>query len=389
MKLAHVSPLPPQRTGIADYCARLFPALARRATVDAYTAQPDRPSHALPLADFPQRRRAYDATLYHMGNHPDYHQEIYETLSRFPGVVVLHDANLHAFFLNREQPAAYVQAMGYERGLAGVTTARQVLAGREPAPEATHALAGHIADLSLGVIVHSQAARRALGAVSRTPIAHIPLGFTVPPVLTIERPELLANLPPDTRILASFGFISPTKRLDVVLRTLARLRDQLPPFRYMLVGEPVAGYDAQALAETVGLGDVVLSTGHVDPPTFARFLAHTDVGISLRTGPTGGEMSAALLHMMAYGQPVVVSDVGAFAELPAGVVWKIAQDGDEDEQLGAALRRLLAEPELRRQMGKRARRHVQENHAFDLVAGRILAFVQACSTGTAVVSSPA
>jgi glycosyltransferase involved in cell wall biosynthesis len=202
-----------------------------------------------------------------------------------------------------------------------------------------------------------------------------------------EPPEVLATLPAGTRVIASFGFLSPSKRLDVVLRTLARLREVLPPFRYVLVGAPVPGYDVRALVESYGLHDVVLCTGYVDRSNFARFLAHTDVGISLRTGPTGGEMSGALLHMMAYGQPVVVSDVGAFAELPAGGVWKIAQDDREAEELGAALRQLLVEPELRRQIGQRARSHVQKGHAFELVARRILSFVQACSTAIAAVSS--
>jgi glycosyltransferase involved in cell wall biosynthesis len=392
MKLAHISPLPPQRSGIADYCAQLLAALAEGAVVDAYTAQPEAPGsgqliQALPISDFPTRRGDYDAYLYHMGNHPAYHEAIYAGLCRYPGVVVLHDANLHAFFLNSDEPAAYVRAMGYEHGLAGLTAARQVLAGREPAPEARHSLAGRIADVSLGLIVHSQVAARALSAMTSTPVVHIPHGFAAPSLVEAERPELLATLPAGTRVIASFGFLSPSKRLDVVLRTLAHLREALPPFRYMLVGEPVPGYDVRALVESYGLQDVVLCTGYVDRSTFARFLAHTDVGISLRTEPTGGEMSGALLHMMAYGQPVIVSDIGAFAELPAGAVWKIAQDDREAQELGAALRQLLAGPELRRQIGQRACRHVQENHAFDLVARRILSFVQACSTGIAAVSS--
>ncbi len=380
MRLAHISPLPPERTGIADYCAQLLPALARRAAVEAYTAGPEGPPYALALADFPARRGEYDAALYHMGNHPDYHREIYAMLCRYPGVVVLHDANLHAFFVNHPEPWAYVQAMGYERGLGGVTAARQALSGRQAPPVTVDALTTRLADVSLGVIVHSQFAARALAATTRTPVAPIPQGFAVPPPGVIALPGLLSGLPDETRIIASFGFIAPNKRLDVILRTLARLRDELPPFRYLLVGEAVGGYDVQALVGAHGLDDVVLATGYVDERTFAQYLAHTDVGLNLRSAPTGGEMSAALLQMMGRGLPVIVSDVGAFAEFPEGAVLKIAQDESEAEQLASLLRRLLADPGLRRQIGQQARRHVQENHAFDLVAGRILDFLQACVT---------
>lgn len=392
MKLAHLSPLPPQRSGIADYCARLLPALAERAEVDAYAPGPaepleGQPAAVRPIARFAQHRHDYDAYLYHMGNHPAYHQEIYEALCRYPGVVVLHDANLHAFFANHPARWRYVQAMGYEYGLEGVREARQVLAGRSPAPVARAALSGRIADASLGVLVHSREAARALSAATRTPVAYMPLGVALPEPGAVARPELLAGLAPGTAILASFGYIAPAKRLDAVLHCLAHLRDELPPFRYLLVGEPVGGVDVEALVAEHGLQDVVLCTGYVDQPSFRRYLAHTDVGISLRTAPTGGEMSAALLELMAYGKPVLVSGVDAFAELPEGIVLKIAQDQAEAEQLAAALQWLLADPGMRRHVGEQARRYVQEYHAFEAVAGRILDFVQACTWGAQAVSS--
>jgi glycosyltransferase involved in cell wall biosynthesis len=393
VKLAHFSPLPPQRTGIADYAAQLLPALGARAEVDPYApllaAEPvGLPLRVLPLDAFLQRRHDYDGVLYHMGNHPAFHREIYEMLCRYPGVVLLHDVNLHAFFLNLPEPWMYVQAMGYEQGLDGVREARQAIASRQPVPVEAHVLAGRLAGLSLGLIVHSQTAARVLAGVTGTPVAVIPHGLAMPGDVA-GSPDILAALPARTKILASFGFISPSKRLDVVLQTLAQLRKTLPPFRYLLVGEPVEGFDVEALIAGYDLHDLVLCTGYVDRATFARYLTHTDVGISLRTAPTGGEMSGALLYMMAHGQPVVVSDVGAFAELPAGAVWKIAQDEREAEALGHALQQLLAEPSLRRQMGEQARRYVQANHAFDAVAERILAFIQACTAGEPSVSSPA
>lgn len=390
MKLAHLSPLPPQRSGIADYCARLLPALAERAQVDAYapTLVPphkDHPLQARPITSFAPRRQGYDAYLYHMGNHPAYHQEVYEALCRYPGVVILHDANLHAFFANHPAPWTYTQAMGYEHGLEGVTAARQVKAGRRP-PVATAALAGRIADLSLGLIVHSREAACALSAVTRTPIATVPLGVALPAPGPVAPPDLIAGLPPGTHTFASFGYITPGKRLDIILRTLAHLREELPPFRYLLVGQPVAGYDVEALIRQFGLDDVVHCTGYVDESTFTRYLAHTEFGISLRTAPTGGEMSAALLQMMAYALPVIVSDVGTFAEFPDGPVVKISQNQDESPQLASALQGLLADSGLRQQIGLRARRHVQENHTFGFVAGRILDFVQACTTGRPAIS---
>lgn len=392
MRLAHFSPLPPQPSGIADYCATLLPSLQRRADVDAYMPSPadargELPFPAWPMAAFPPRRFEYDGYLYHMGNHPAYHREIYDMLCRFPGVVVLHEANLHAFFLNQEAPATYVQAMGYSQGLRGVVAARQVLAGRCEPPVEQYGLVGRIANLSLGIIVHSRAAARAVAAQTGTPVTYIPLGVTLPAGAGAGAPELLAHFPAGTLILASFGHIAPSKRIEVVLRVLARMRTTLPPFRYLLVGQPVAGYGVETLIDELGLGDVVFLTGFSPPETFDRYLQYTDVGINLRTSPTGGEMSAALLQMIAAGQPVVVSDVDAFAELPDDAVWKIKQDATEEEQIAAALSRLSDDPSLRQRIGERARQYVQDHHAMDEAARRYLETVEACMTGIAAVHS--
>ena len=81
MKVAYYSPLPPSRSGIADYSALLLPALRDR--IDVVVAE--------------RGKRAPDAdiALYHVGNDPDEHGWIVDALRRRPGVVVLHEFVLH------------------------------------------------------------------------------------------------------------------------------------------------------------------------------------------------------------------------------------------------------------------------------------------------------
>ena len=80
MKVAYYSPMPPERSGIADYSALLLPALRRRLDVD--------------VARRGKSARG-DVALYHVGNDPESHGWIVEALRREPGVVVLHDFVLH------------------------------------------------------------------------------------------------------------------------------------------------------------------------------------------------------------------------------------------------------------------------------------------------------
>ncbi len=108
MKLAYFSPFSPQRSGISAYSEELLPYLAVGAEIDLFVDgfkpahKPLRHAHRwFNYQDTPavlQRLRDYDAVLYHMGNDHRYHAGIYQTACAFPGIVVLHDYDLHTFF---------------------------------------------------------------------------------------------------------------------------------------------------------------------------------------------------------------------------------------------------------------------------------------------------
>ena len=65
------------------------------------------------------------------------------------------------------------------------------------------------------------------------------------------------GLPADAFLVASFGFITPAKRLDVALRAFARLRREVPNALYLLVGEVSPHYDfASVLTPALAAGVV-------------------------------------------------------------------------------------------------------------------------------------
>src|SRR5271154_3194832 len=105
MKIAHFSPVPPDRTGIADYCLELLPELARHAEVDLWVEQgrvasPPEGCGLVAWGEpprFTERLSPYDATVYHFGN-SKYHRGLYRAFLEYPGTVVMHDFVLHHFF---------------------------------------------------------------------------------------------------------------------------------------------------------------------------------------------------------------------------------------------------------------------------------------------------
>lgn len=352
MKIAHFSPLPPQRSGVADYCAALLPYLRAEMNVTAYD---NNTLHRFGLRE----RLAVDACVYHMGNHPAYHSEIWRLLQRFPGAVVLHDAALGAF--HQQRGAAHlVREMGYEAGPDGAVAARHfVHAGRLPATP----LVQRIADVSRALIVHTSYAKNLLAPHTQTPIHHIPLGTTIPPAP-------LSNQPNDQLILGVFGFLAPSKRVEPLLRAIARIRDAAPSFRLYLVGEVLPALPLDALLDAYDLNDRVIVENFLPPDQFEKRLAQVDIGINLRTGPTGGEMSASLVRLLAHGKPVLVSAVGGFLGVPEDVVLHVAQDETEVDAIGQALLGLMRDEARRAAYGRSARRYAETSLAFPLIAKR-------------------
>ena len=83
MRVAFFSPLPPSPSGIADYSQALLAPLGRLVELEVFAdaAREFRPGD-------------FDLALYQIGNNP-YHDFVYETALRHPGVVVMHESNLH------------------------------------------------------------------------------------------------------------------------------------------------------------------------------------------------------------------------------------------------------------------------------------------------------
>jgi hypothetical protein len=101
MRVAFFSPLPPARSGIADYSEALLGSLRYLAEIEPISS-----------AGQPFDPQGYDIALYQIGNNR-YHDFVYETALRHPGVVVMHESNLHHLLtdltIRRDNWDAYIE----------------------------------------------------------------------------------------------------------------------------------------------------------------------------------------------------------------------------------------------------------------------------------------
>ncbi len=393
MRLAFFSPLPPARSGIARYSAALLPHLSRLATVDVFVEGAEPPEvetatgwPARPAADFsgPWNGRGYDICLYQMGNSVRYHSDIYRTLLRYPGVVVLHDLNLHSLIaeltMGTGNIGAYLREMAWAFGRDGLLWSQGALQGEHDYQIERYPLFQRVAQTGLGALTNSEHARAAVShACPDLPIARVNLAALGPQAGDYASARKRLGIAPETLIVAAFGYVTTRKRIDATLDAFGRFRERFPTAQYWLVGQ-VVDPDLATKLEALGPDGAVKVTGYVEQEDYDQYLLATDLALNLRH-PTLGETSATLMDLMAAGRPVAVSNVDAFAELPDRAVIKIAAGPDEADELLARMIELAENPELRQAIGRRAQEYARQECAPALIAGATIKFLEEVLAG--------
>lgn len=369
MQVAYYSPLPPSRSGIADYSALLLPALRER--IDVVVAEPGK------------RAPAADVALYHVGNDPDAHGWIVDALAKRPGLVVLHEYVLHhlvaGITIGRGNGRGYLDAMERDLGVAGRLLGLGVLDNLLPLLWETQPerfpLAGVVLDRAHGLVTHSHyVGERARDAGYAGPLWRIPH-----PVWPMHHVEPATDVSGDP-LVGCFGFLNMNKRIPELLEAFGRLRRDRPGARLLLVGAAGERFDVERRLERLGLSEGVDRMDYVPEERLWSLMAACDVLVNLRH-PTMGETSGSVIRAMSLGKAVIVSDVGWFAELPDGAVLKVPVDETEVDVLAAAL---AVGADHGAAIGAAAREHVEREHDLNVVADRYVEAIEVAAGGDAV-----
>lgn len=377
LKLAYVSPLPPEKSGIADYSADLLPELSRLYDVEVIVITPEsidpnlRTNYVIRSVDeFRARFAIYDRVLYHFGN-SHFHEHMFALVEEFPGAVVLHDFYLSHIQAHRDAhgraPHAWAQALMESHGY-------RALSERYLVPDSADVIWRYPANLpvlqsALGVIVHSEfsktLARQWSVASAIGDWVVIPLLRATAAEDSREASRRSLGLHVNDLLICSFGLLGPHKLNHRLLDAwLASPLAVDPNAHLVFVGENHGGDYGEELSRRIrdsGLSERVHITGWAEAATFRQYLAAADIGVQLRT-LSRGETSAAVLDCMNHGVATIVNANGSMGDLdPTGVLR--LPDEFADDALIQALTMLARDANRRRSLGERAQEIVRSYHA--------------------------
>jgi hypothetical protein len=236
-------------------------------------------------------------------------------------------------------------------------------------------LAGGVLGNATGLIVHSRYVEsrvRALGF--RGEIWRVP--HPAWPTPGVE-PEQVNGRP----LFGCFGHLNASKRIPQLLDAFALVRRRHPHAKLLLVGPASPRFDTRRFA-----GDGVERIDYVPEDRLWALMAACDTCVMLRA-PTMGETSGSAIRALSLGRPLVVSDIGWFAELPDEVALKVPVGEDEVPALAASLELLAASEATQRTMSDAAREYVAREHDLDRVAERYAAALEEAAGGGTVVEA--
>lgn len=387
-RMAYVSPMPPERTGIADYSAELLPALSAYYDIELILEQAS-PMRPLAGFDFPVRDAGwlrqhaddYDRVIYQVGNSP-FHAYMLSLIQDVPGTVVLHDfflSGLMSWLESQEgQAQAWAKSLHASHGYLAVHH-------RFKHPQAAYQdypVNWSVLKYARGVIVHSDYSRHLMqswyGAAAPQDVAVVPLLRQLANGMDRFSARRQLGWSEEDFVVCSFGFLDHSKLNHLLLQAwLDSDLSGVHSCKLVFVGQNEGGdYGAEMLRSIgqSGRKDQIWITGFVTHENYQLHLAAADVAVQLRT-QSRGETSAAALDCLNFGLPLIVNANGSMAEHHPDSVWMLP-DAFDQKELRQALECLYQDPKQRQAMRSHGQQIIEALHKPESCAHKYATFIE-------------
>ena len=374
-RIAYLSPLPPQKSGISHYSVELLPHLGEFFDIDLYVDQPDIFKGESQLENFNiysadellTRKDKYQTAVYQHGN-SQYHAYMMERRRKFPGVTVLHDFYLSHLVRHALGPSEkFMMMLEQSHGLRGLIDYQ--IDGEKAVWE--WPINWDVLRYSNEIIVHSDYPKSIVEGYYGN--GWIPKINVIPQLyagnddaFTKESSTLRQKmgLKEDDFIFCTFGHINETKEIEKIVQAFIKTKDKIDKNSYLIiVGRFVGDKLKRKVSDLIRinkLDEAIVLTGYVSDKTYHAYLRLADVAIQLRRN-TRGETSRTILDCLSTGIPVIVNAYGSNNDFPDSCVEKVSHPV-KSQDLSRALIRLANDVSYRKSLSQNARKHISEVH---------------------------
>lgn len=211
--------------------------------------------------------------------------------------------------------------------------------------------------LARAFVVNSEAVRDQVARADRLPRDRF---VVIPNGLDVDAFPFQPDSDTPPRVVLVGNLNRRVKRADLFIRACQLTADTCPDTRWQLVGDGELRGEYEALARDLGVADRVEFLGR--RADVATILAGAAVGVNCSDSEG---FSNAVLECMLAGCAVAATDVGGNRELIEPEVDGLLVPVDDAGALGAAVARLVNDPELAGRLARRARERVEQEFSWE------------------------
>lgn len=223
------------------------------------------------------------------------------------------------------------------------------------------------------VFVQSEQMRRDVAAhgIPLEKMTAVPMGISSG-LFQQSPPARRSVIPPGEKACVYIGSLAAVRRMDFLIRAMAKVREEIPDAKLYLVGTADHSNELQMLfaeTERLGLRDAVVFVGQLPREQALKYVQDADVCASpiFPTPTLNAGSPTKLIEYMAMGkasvandhpeQNLVIQESGAGYSVP----W-------DEAAFARAIVDLMRSPELAREMGERGRRYALQHRVYSVLA---------------------
>lgn len=375
--IAIFTPLPPKESGIAEHSIKIISELIKFYKCDLFVDENYTPDLSgiksslgiyLNVYSYPKfkhkfEKNNYEAVIYQLGN-SHHHSYMIKTMQKHPGIIVLHDLNLHTFTRLSYSKTVndYTNILGHD-----YLNPKKILKriSKKQLDFYSVIINRYYLRKYKQIVVHNKLSYDYLMREGYRNVHLLKLPVALP---MLNKSKTNDN----TIIISSFGGAHPIKGIEECIRAVSSIVNKSTKIiKYNIVGRCSNEYRVRLykIIDDLNLGENVTIFGHVSNIDYTRHLLNTDICLNVRKN-TNGESSAALLDSLSYGIPTIVSHLDSFSEFPDNVVIKVNNQYLEKDLI-KQLNLLINDKHTQRRYSISAREYIKHNNSINIYTNHI------------------